>query len=101
MMRIHRILTRDAPRYNVFPLGMTAACTDWPDPLMIVSTIAPVRARSGSLPIFGITEDALASIGIRSWFVSRTRWEKVALVVWSAILLVVSVRVFLTPDIKT
>ena len=38
---------------------------------------------------------------LRPWLESRTRWEKVALVVWSIVLLFVSVRVFIAPEAKT
>ena len=38
---------------------------------------------------------------LRSWLDSRTRWEKVALVVWSIVLLFVSARVFISPEAKT
>lgn len=37
----------------------------------------------------------------RVWWMGRTRWEQTALVVWIAILLFVSVRVFLSPETKT
>ncbi|MSQ96614.1 MAG: DUF2029 domain-containing protein [Gemmataceae bacterium] len=39
--------------------------------------------------------------GWYAWFESRSRWEKAALLLWGAILLFVSVRVFLSPDSKT
>ncbi len=39
--------------------------------------------------------------GLYHWFESRTRWEKAALLIWLAILVVVSVRVFLSPESKT
>lgn len=38
---------------------------------------------------------------LRSWFDSRARWEKVAIIAWSVILLFVSVRVFMSPESKT
>ena len=38
---------------------------------------------------------------IRSWWDSRTRWEKTALFIWSVLLLVVCVRVFFQPDQRT
>ncbi len=38
---------------------------------------------------------------LRSWWNSRTRWERGAIAVWCAILLVVSVRVFLEPAKRT
>ena len=34
---------------------------------------------------------------IQSWWQSRTRWEKIALVIWAAILLTISVRVIMRP----
>jgi hypothetical protein len=38
---------------------------------------------------------------LRTWFDSRTPWEKAAIVIWGVILLFVSVRVFLMPESKT
>jgi hypothetical protein len=38
---------------------------------------------------------------LRSWYKARTSWELAALAVWGAILLGVSVRVFLAPESKT
>ena len=38
---------------------------------------------------------------LRSWFDSRTRWEQAALITWSALLLFVGVRVFVSPEAKT
>ena len=38
---------------------------------------------------------------LRPWFDAHTRWEKVALAVWCAMLLFVSVRVFISPEAKT
>ena len=38
---------------------------------------------------------------LRIWIDSRTRWEKAAVVIWSAILLFVCVRVFISPESKT
>jgi hypothetical protein len=38
---------------------------------------------------------------LRTWFNSRTRWEKAALFAWSSILVFVSVRVFISPESKT
>jgi hypothetical protein len=46
-------------------------------------------------------ENALSLAAIRAWWESRTGWEKTALVVWSAILLVVCVRVYGWPVAKT
>lgn len=37
----------------------------------------------------------------RFWFTSRSGWEKTAIVVWTALLLFVSVRVFLAPGSRT
>ena len=41
----------------------------------------------------------LAALG--AWFHARTRWEKTAIAVWGAVLLFVSVRVFIFPDSRT
>lgn len=38
---------------------------------------------------------------LRTWFHARTRWEQAALFVWAAILMFVSVRVFMAPAAKT
>ena len=38
---------------------------------------------------------------LRSWWTSRTRCEKAAFIVWTAVLLVVCVRVFIAPDKRT
>jgi hypothetical protein len=46
-------------------------------------------------------EDALGFTHLRTWFDSRTRWEKAALFFWTVILAFVSVRVFISPEAKT
>jgi hypothetical protein len=46
-------------------------------------------------------EDALNLAILRSCFDARSRWEKAALLVWGAVLLFVSVRVFVAPTSKT
>jgi len=46
-------------------------------------------------------EDALLIADLLSWFDSRTRWEKAALVIWSALLLLVCVRVSVWPASRT
>src|SRR5205807_1635538 len=46
-------------------------------------------------------EDTLQLNRLRSWWDARTGWEKTALGIWVAILLVVSVRAFLSPDKRT
>ena len=38
---------------------------------------------------------------LHSWFASAGRVERTAIIVWSAVLLVVSVRVFVSPETKT
>ena len=38
---------------------------------------------------------------LRTWFASRTRWEKVALAIWGVLLLFVSVRTLVAPASKT
>ena len=59
-----------------------------------------MRRRAASL-FSRVTEDALLFANLRTWIDSRTRWEKAAVVIWSAILLFVCVRVFISPESKT
>jgi alpha-1,2-mannosyltransferase len=43
----------------------------------------------------------LANTLLHSWWLARTRWERAAITIWCAVLLVVGVRVFLGPTKRT
>jgi hypothetical protein len=65
------------------------------------SIIAPRRRGCAIYPSSGITEDALNIAALRSWLSSSTHLERIAIIVWSVVVLFVSVRVFTTPAAKT
>jgi alpha-1,2-mannosyltransferase len=66
-----------------------------------IAAVHLAPGKRGRAVCSSIMEDALGFTRLRTWLDSRTRWERAALFCWTVVLAFVSVRVFLSPEVKT